>query len=99
MKISPRWNQIKTDFLICFKTAHLAPCLTGETIPLPSFSNLKKEEAQLPINLVKGISNGNNQIVLSNMVGHHFKSMAVRMTSIMTTEILLSKLYRMMKTF
>jgi hypothetical protein len=99
MKISLRWNQIKTDSLICFKTAHLAPCLTGETIPLPSSSNLKKEEAQHPTSQVKGISNGNNQIVLLSMVAHHFKSMAVRMTSIMTTEILLSKLFRMMKTF
>jgi hypothetical protein len=99
MKISLRWNQIKTDFRICFKMAHLAPCLTGEMIPLPSSSNLKKEEAQLPTNQAKGISNGNSQIVLLSMVAHHSKSMAVRMTSIMTTEILLSKLYRMMKTF
>jgi hypothetical protein len=99
MKISHLWNQIKTDSLIYFKMAHLAPCLTEEMIPLSSFSSRRKGEALLPISQVKGISNGNSQIVLSSTVGHHCKLMAVRMTLTMTMETQSYKLYRMMKTF
>jgi hypothetical protein len=73
MKISHLWNPIKTDFLIYFKMAHLALCLTEEMTPLLSFSSPRKGEAPHPISPGKGISNGNSQIVLSNMVAHHFK--------------------------
>jgi hypothetical protein len=99
MKISLRWNPIKTDFLIYFKMAHLALCLTEEMIPLLSFSSPRKEEAPHPISPAKGILNGNSLIVLSNMVSHHCKLMAVRMILIMTMETQSCKLYRMMKTF
>jgi hypothetical protein len=99
MKISLRWNPIKTDSLIYFKMAHLAPCLTEEMTPLLSFSNLRKGEVPHPISQVKGISNGNSLIALSSTVVHHCKLMGVRMTLTMTTEIQSYKLYRMMKTF
>jgi len=73
MKISLQWNPTRTDSQICYKMAHLVPCLTEEMIPQPYFSNLKKAEARPPINQVKGISNGNSQIVLLSMVAPHFK--------------------------
>lgn len=99
MKILLRQNPIRTVSLIYSKAAHLAPFLTEEMILLFSFSNPRKEEVQLPTSQVKGISNGNSQIVLSSMVAHHSKLMAVRMTSIMKRGIQLCKLYRTMKTF
>jgi hypothetical protein len=99
MKISLRWNPIKTASLIYFKMVHPALCLTEEMTPLSSFSNPRKGEAPHPISQVKGISNGNSLIALSSTVAHHFKLMAVRMTLTMTMETQLCKLYRMMKTF
>jgi hypothetical protein len=86
MKISHRWNPIKTASLIYFKMAHLALCLTEEMIPLSSFSNPRKGEAPHPISQVKGISNGNSLIVLSSTVVHHYKLMGVRMTLTMKME-------------
>jgi hypothetical protein len=86
MKISLRWNPIKTASPTFFKMAHLALCLTEEMTPLSSYSNPRKGEAPRPISPDKGISNGNSLIVLSSMVAHHYKLMGVRMTLTMTME-------------
>lgn len=98
MKISLQWNPTKIAYLIYSTEARQVQCLTEEMIPLSFFGNLRKVEAQHPISQVKGISNGNSQIVLWSMVVPHYKLMAVKMTSITIMGTQQYKLYRTMKT-